>query len=375
MLHNRLITILILIFAFSFFVYSADEPDLSAQSAVLINAQTKEIIFEKNAYAKRSMASTTKIMTALLAVESGRFNEIVTVSDITSEGSSIGLKKGNRLTLEALTYGMMLESGNDAAEVVAEFLAGSEENFSCLMNEKAYEIGMQSTNFVTASGLDSENHYSTAYDMALLGAYAVENPVFKEICSTKNIRVEYIEPDIKMTFTNHNKLLSLCDGVFGIKTGFTKKSGRCLVTACERDGITLIAVTLNAGDDWNDHRKLFDYGFSISSSNMLYVRLPDSVKVYGGNKSQAQLKLKENPLYISRLNNSGTIKQKIYLPEFIYAPINVGDIIGKAELICNNKIIGSYNLMASESIASIEPTNEKDSIWTRIKNWFYEILK
>ena len=375
MLHNRLITILILIFAFSFFVYSADEPALSAQSAVLINAQTKEIIFEKNAYAKRSMASTTKIMTALLAVESGRFNEIVTVSDITSEGSSIGLKKGNRLTLEALTYGMMLESGNDAAEVVAEFLAGSEEEFSCLMNEKAYEIGMQSTNFVTASGLDSENHYSTAYDMALLGAYAVENPVFREICSTKNIRVEYIEPDIKMTFTNHNKLLSWCDGVFGIKTGFTKKSGRCLVTACERDGITLIAVTLNAGDDWNDHRKLFDYGFSISSSNMLYVRLPDSVKVYGGNKSQAQLKLEENPLCISRLNNSGTIKQKIYLPEFIYAPINVGDIIGKAELICNNKIIGSYNLMASESIASIEPTNEKDSIWTRIKNWFYEILK
>ena len=356
-------------------MYSADEPDLSAQSAVLINAQTKEIIFEKNAYAKRSMASTTKIMTALLAVESGRFNEIVTVGDITSEGSSIGLKKGNKLTLEALTYGMMLESGNDAAEVVAEFLSGSEEEFSCLMNEKAYEIGMQSTNFVTASGLDSENHYSTAYDMALLGAYAVDNPVFREICSTKNIRVEYIEPDIKITFTNHNKLLSWCDGVFGIKTGFTKKSGRCLVTACERDGITLIAVTLNAGDDWNDHRKLFDYGFSISSSNMLYVRLPDSVKVYGGNKSQAQLKLKENPLYISRLNNSGTIKQKIYLPEFIYAPINVGDIIGKAELICNNKIIGSYNLMANESIASIEPTNEKDSIWIRIKNWFYEILK
>jgi D-alanyl-D-alanine carboxypeptidase/D-alanyl-D-alanine carboxypeptidase (penicillin-binding protein 5/6) len=321
------------------------------------------------------MASTTKIMTGILAIESGRLSETVTIGDIITEGSSIGLKKGYELTLEALTYGMLLESGNDAAEAVADFLAGSEENFSHNMNEKAYEIGMLNTSFVTSSGLDSEKHYSTAYDMALLGAYAVENPVFREICSTKNIRVDCVKPDIRMTYTNHNKLLSGYDGVFGIKTGFTKKSGRCLVTACERNGITLIAVTLNAFDDWNDHKKLYDYGFSVSCSSKLFIRFPDTVKIYGAVEGYVRLKLKDNPLNISLLENNSTIKQKIYLPEFIYAPVSIGDVIGKAELIRNNTIIGCYDIVTGESIEQIKPKPEKESIWSVIKNRFYEIIK
>ena len=372
-MHKRLISILILIFAFSFSVDAAEIPSISACSAVLINAETKEIIFKKNAHTKRSMASTTKIMTGLLAVESGRLSEIVTAGKIQSEGSSIGLKSGYKLTLEALTYGMMLESGNDAAKLVAEFLAGSEEEFSLLMNKKAKDIGMTDTNFVTASGLDSEEHYSTAYDMALLGAYAVDNPVFRQIVSTKRKTVNLIEPDISMIFSNHNKLLSWCDGVFGIKTGFTKKSGRCLVTACERDGITLIAVTLNAGDDWNDHTKLYNYGFESVEKNELFIRLPQNIKVYGGIQNNVSVEIKTNPILIS-CNNDGTITQKIYLPAFVYAPINSGDIIGKAELYKSGKLLNCYHITAGESVESVTPQPNKNNIWTEFLDKIKEIL-
>lgn len=369
MLLKKSIVILVILISFSFSSYAVDIPNVNAHSAVLINADTKEVLYEKNAHTRRSMASTTKIMTGLLAVESSRLNDVVTVGDIHSEGSSIGLINGYKLTLEALTYGMMLESGNDAAVVCAEFLAGSEEAFSQLMNKKAKEIGMSDTNFVTASGLDSQEHYSTAYDMALLGAYAVANPAFSEIFSTKSKRVDFIEPDISITFSNHNKLLSWCDGVFGIKTGFTKKSGRCLVTACERDGTVLIAVTLNDGDDWNDHRKLYDYGYEKCEVQELYIRFPESLKVYSGYQNSLSIGLEVNPVRVSFSDSSG-ITQKIYLPEFIYAPVNRGDTVGRAELYKDGKLIYSYDILAQSDIDSVDPAPEKKSIWSRIADLF-----
>ena len=374
MLLKKQILTLILIFLFSFSVYSADEPSLSAQSAVLINVETKEIIYEKSAHEKRSMASTTKIMTSILAIESGRLSEIVTAENVNAEGSSIGLKNGYKLTLEALTYGMMLESGNDAAELTAEFLGGCEEEFAVLMNDKASELGMNNTNFVTSSGLDSGEHYSTAYDMALLGSYAIQNPTFREICSTKTKRVDFIEPDISVTFSNHNKLLSLCDGVFGIKTGFTKKSGRCLVSSCERDGRVLVAVTLNAGDDWNDHKKLYDYGFDVCSLNEVYIRLPESVRVYGGNLQSVSVALKENPIRLGYTDNIGKITQKVYLPAFIYAPIESEDVVGRVDLLCGDAVVASYDIYSGEGIEVVEPTPEKKSLFVRIKDKINEIL-
>ena len=374
MLLKKQILTLIFIFLFSFSVYSADEPSLSAQSAVLINAETKEIIYEKNAHTQRSMASTTKIMTSILAIESGRLSEVVTAENVDAEGSSIGLKNGYKLTLEALTYGMMLESGNDAAELTAEFLGGSEEEFAVLMNSKACEIGMNNTNFVTSSGLDMGEHYSTAYDMALLGAYAIQNPLFREISSTKTKRVDFIEPDISVTFSNHNKLLSWCDGVFGIKTGFTKKSGRCLVSACERDGRVLVAVTLNAGDDWNDHKKLYDYGFDVCSLNEVYIRLPDSVKIYGGSLQSVSVTLNDNPVRLGYTENIGKLTQKVYLPAFIYAPIETGRIIGKVDLLCGETVIASYDIYSGESVNAIDPIPQKKSLWSRIKDKINEIL-
>jgi D-alanyl-D-alanine carboxypeptidase/D-alanyl-D-alanine carboxypeptidase (penicillin-binding protein 5/6) len=365
LLLKKLLLTLFFILIFSFSAYSADEPSLSAHSAILINAQTKEIIYEKNAREKLSMASTTKIMTAILAIESGRLSEVVTAENMQAEGSSIGLENGNKLTLETLVWGMMLESGNDAARLSANFLAGDEKAFSVLMNEKAETLGMYDTNFVTASGLDSEHHYSTAYDMALLGAYATDNPIFRNICSTKRKTVRFIEPDISKTFSNHNKLLTYYDSVIGIKTGFTKKSGRCLVSACERNGIVLVAVTLNAGDDWNDHMKLFDYGFDVCENKAVFIRLPDSVKVYGGCNNFAEIGLVENPVKISIVGNT-QLTQKIYIPKFIYAPVRKGDIIGKVQLLYGDLAVFECSIIAKSDIEATEPITEKESVIKRI---------
>ena len=223
MLIKKIFSVIIILTLFPFSALAANNPETSARSAIVINADTKEIIYEKNAYEFLSMASTTKIMTSLLAVESGRLSEFVTAEkDYNCEGTAISIKKGDTFTLEALVYAMLLESGNDAAELTADFIAGSQIDFSEIMNQKAKIIGMNSTRFVTSSGLDAQGHGTTAYDMAQLGSYAIKNPVFRKICSTQKATVEYISPDISRTFINHNRLLKEYEGIIGIKTGFTK---------------------------------------------------------------------------------------------------------------------------------------------------------
>lgn len=375
MLLKKLLLSLFLVFFFSFNVYSADIPFLSAQSAILINADTKEIIYEKNAYQRRSMASTTKIMTSILAIESGRLNEVVTAENMSAEGSSIGLKTGNKLTLETLVWGMLLESGNDAAKLTANHIAGSEEAFAKLMNDKSVAIGMTDTNFVTASGLDDSQHYSTAFDMALLGAYAIKNPIFSEMCSAKVKTVDFIEPDISLTFSNHNRLLSMYDGVFGVKTGFTKKSGRCLVSACRRDGVNFIAVTLNAGDDWNDHIKLYDYGFENLRYEDVYLRLPDSIRVYGSEKCECNISISKSPLTVAVSENVKGLRQKIYLPSFLYAPVKKGEIIGKVELYSDDRLISVVNILAADDIGSISPIPEKENILKKLADKITDFFK
>ena len=370
MLLKKLIISIILIFCASISVCAADIPTVSARSAVLINAETKEVIFEKNAYEKLSMASTTKIMTGIIAVESGRLTDIVTANNIQTEGTSIGLEDGYKLILEDLVWGMMLESGNDAAELVADYLAGNKDDFAVLMNNKAQEFGMLDSNFVTASGLDSDGHYSTAYDMALLGAYAVNNPLLRKICSTETKRVEFIEPAVVRYFSNHNRLLTMCDGVFGIKTGFTKKSGRCLVSACERGEVELIAVTLNAANDWNDHIKLYDYGFDVCISNAVYIRVPDTVKVYGGTSDSVTVTLSENPVEISQSCTSEKITQRVLIPEFIYAPVKSGDVLGKVQLVQNGKVICERSILCGQTVDAIAPLPHKRSFFSKIKDLF-----
>jgi serine-type D-Ala-D-Ala carboxypeptidase (penicillin-binding protein 5/6) len=238
---------------------------VSAQSAILIEQTSGRVLFEKDAYTKRRIASITKIMTAILAIESGKMEETVTVSNraVRAEGSSIYLKPNEKIKLKHLVYGLMLRSGNDAAIAIAEHVAGSVEGFVFLMNQKAAEIGMTNTEFANPHGLDdAENHYSTAYDMALLMRYAMQNEEFRKISETKVYRAPNPDEKWDRVWRNKNKLLTnLYDYCTGGKTGYTKRAKRTLVTTASKEGLDLVAVTLNAPDDWNDHIIMYEYGF------------------------------------------------------------------------------------------------------------------
>lgn len=233
---------------------------VSANNAVLLDQKSGKVLFEKKAHEKQSIASITKVMTAIIAIESGKMDEISKTSRkaIYAEGSSIYLEQGEKMKVEDLVYGLMLRSGNDSAIAIAEQIGGSEEGFVHLMNEKAAWIGMQNTHFDNPHGLESETHYSTAYDMALLMRYAMKNKEFQKISGTKMYKAE----SRSYAWKNKNRLLTekykYCTGG---KTGFTKKAGRTLLTTAERDGNALVVVTLNAPDDWNDHIQLYEYGF------------------------------------------------------------------------------------------------------------------
>ena len=231
----------------------------SASAAILMDAESGRVLYEHNAHEPRLIASTTKLMTALVALESGHdLDEVVTVAPEWAgiEGSSIYLQAGEKLTLEALLYGLLLRSGNDAAAAVAGYCGGTQEQFVAMMNQKAQELGMEDSCFANPSGLDAENHRSSAYDMALLARACLANETLAGMVSTKSVTLG------TRTFTNHNKLLWRYEGCVGLKTGYTEAAGRTLVSAAERDGLTLICVTLSDPNDWTDHAALFDYGFA-----------------------------------------------------------------------------------------------------------------
>lgn len=234
-------------------------PGVSAASAVLMDAGTGRVLYEKDGHSPRLIASTTKLMTALVALESGhRLDEVVAIAREWTgvEGSSIYLCPGEEITLEALLYGLLLRSGNDAALAVAGCCGGTVEEFVSRMNAKGQELGMTDTSFENPNGLDGAEHHSSAYDMALLARACLENETLAKMVATKSITLG------TRTFTNHNKLLWRYEGCVGMKTGYTEKAGRTLVSAARRDGLTLICVTLNAPSDWADHTALFDYGFA-----------------------------------------------------------------------------------------------------------------
>ena len=234
----------------------AEEISISAESAILMDADTGEVLYEKNADRRMLIASTTKILTALVALEQGGLRKEITVTaDHMVEGSSMYLAVGETVTAEELLYGLLLCSGNDAALALADVCCGSVETFVAQMNRKAQEIGMVNSSFANPNGLDAEEHYSTARDMAYLAAAAAEDPTFVRLCSTIQVSAA------NRTMSNHNRLLREVEGCIGMKTGYTMAAGRTLVTCAVRDGRTLVAVTLNDGDDWADHKALYAYGF------------------------------------------------------------------------------------------------------------------
>ncbi len=244
---------------------------VSAECAVLIEATTGRVLYEKNADKRHPMASTTKIMTALIAVESVPLDTVVRVDPraVGVEGSSVYLKKGERYTMEALLHALLLQSANDAAEAIAYAIAGSVPAFAAMMNTRADALGLTSTHFENPHGLDGDAHYTTARELALITKEAMEHPALAEIFAKRRYVFSSLDGGNVRTLINHNKMLVLYDGAIGVKTGYTKKCGRCLVSAAERDGLTLIAVTLDAPSDWSDHTALLDLGYSLLEHRLL----------------------------------------------------------------------------------------------------------
>ena len=336
--NNKIIAIALL-FAFLLLLgggtsYALSEPNSSRSASVLYEPHTGVFLHEQNADVRLPMASTTKIMTALVAIERGNLADIVTVDSraVGVEGSSAYLRDGTVLSLGDLLYALMLQSANDAAEAIAYFIAGGIDEFSLLMNQKAEAIGLENTNFTNPHGLDDENHYTTARDLAIITAEALRYPEFAQITAT---RVKKIEKEgFSRTFVNHNKLLSQYEGCIGVKTGFTKRSGRCLVSAAERDGLRLIAVTLNEPNDWSVHRRLLDSGFeqmeaiTLVSRDSFGIELP----ILGADTPSVALGITED-LRLIRKRGDALPRVEIDLPRFITAPIKKGDVVGKIRVI------------------------------------------
>lgn len=327
-------------------------PAVSAEKAVLMDADTGRILYEKHAADQSLIASTTKIMTALLVCERCDLETEVKIPPeaVGIEGSSIYLQNGEVLTVETLLYGLMLQSGNDAAVALAIHTAGSVENFVDQMNEKAAELGLEDTHFANPNGLDAEGHYGTARDLAKLASYALRNQTFRAVSSCKqaNYGSRY--------FTNHNKLLVQYDGAVGVKTGYTKAAGRILVSAAERDGKRLVAVTIQDPDDWNDHAALLDYGFAqyeiqtVISEGMLL----GTVNVVGGTQDQAELVAKTSLTYA--MTGDDAVRIQLQCPNLIYAPAAAGKQVGTAAIWIGAQQIGEIPLILAETI----PQKEKE---------------
>ncbi|MBE0068125.1 D-alanyl-D-alanine carboxypeptidase family protein [Thermoanaerobacterium thermosaccharolyticum] len=348
-------------------------PQIASKAAIVMDQKSGRVLYEKNINEKLPMASTTKIMTLLLALEYGNLNDIVTVSKRAASvgGSSIWLAPGEKLSLIDLLYGLMLNSGNDAATAIAEHIGGSVEKFAEMMNKKAKDIGAYNTNFVTPSGLDIgiNDHYTTAYDLALITRYAFNNySKFAEIVSTKEKTIPWSGRDYDRYLRNKNKMLWQYEGGDGVKTGFTNKAGRCLVASATRDGHRLISVVLNSGPMWEDSQKILDYSFEkykplkiVSKCQVL-----KTISVINGKEKYLPLQYNDDftlPVSKEEILN---IKVEYNIPKSIKAPIGIGEKVGIAKVLLNDKQIVTIDVVAGKTI------DERDynyNLKTIIKNW------
>ena len=346
-MRRRILTIFLVIWLlFSISPCQAMAVGTSAAAAILVDADSGRVLYEQNADARMLIASTTKIMTALVAIREGNLSDVVTVKReaTLTEGSSMYLKEGEQLTLETLLYGLMLCSGNDAAVVIADHVGGSQMGFVKLMNETASELGMESSSFANPNGLDAEDHYSTARDMAKLACAAVQNETLLRIVSTQSVTIG------GRTMTNHNKLLRYVDGCLGLKTGYTRAAGRTLVSCAERNGQRLVAVTLQDGNDWADHEALYDYGFSAYPAHRaailgkpLYL-----APVKDGLRASVPLVAAEG--FSWPLAEGESLDMTVELDTPLKAPITAGRRAGEAVFTLNGREVGRIELLCGESV-------------------------
>ena len=352
------------------------EPEVKALGAVLMEAESGRVLWEKNAEAPLPNASTTKIMTCLIALESGMLDDTVTVSPnaASKPETRMGLSAGEKIKLRDLLYPMMLESANDAAVAVAEHIAGSEEEFCDMMDERAIEIGATDTDFETANGLDRDGHHSTAMDMALITAYALENEDFREIISAPSATVK----SDRRTYTvaNKDRLLKEYDGAIGVKTGFTGLAGQCFVGAAERDGMTLISVVLGSGwgssgkeRKWIDTKNLLNYGFENFELYTLAEAgdFVSEVSVKGAYKDDVETEISKKVVIPLTVEERMGIKTEINVPMEINAPIEKGQTVGELSFLsADGEILAKTDIIAAGEAAE---KDFKSTALLLIKHW------
>lgn len=355
-------------------------PNINSKHAIILEKSTKTILFEKAAYTKTAMASTTKIMTAIIALENCDLKEEVDISKkaASTGGSTLGISSNTKLTMETLLYGLLLRSGNDCAVAIAEYVAGNIENFSILMNKKAKELNLINTNFVTPHGLDADTHYTTAYDLAILSIYALKNETFSKIVNTKSCSIDM--NGYSKSINNTHELLGYTEGVYGVKTGFTGNAGRCLVTACKRNDLDVIIVVLGADTKkirTQDSLNLINYTFKNFKMMDTYDIICSNFKKYNTEISvqnsfkKAKLKLKNKDNYLFPINiNNKDFSTSVYLLNNITAPLKEDAKIGVLKLELNGKTLCENDILNVEFIDKIKFNEYFWYVIKEIKNVF-----
>jgi D-alanyl-D-alanine carboxypeptidase (penicillin-binding protein 5/6) len=338
----------------------AAPPDSTAKAAILIDSASGRVLYEKNIHQKLPMASTTKIMTAITALEYGRLDDIVTIAPEASgiEGSSIWLSPGERHTLEDLLYGLMLRSGNDAAAAIALHIGGSIEGFTDMMNKLAWKIGARNSNFTNPHGLHDDNHYTTAYDLALITAYGLRNPDLATIVSTKYRTIPWEGHEWDRAMKNKNKLLWNFEGANGVKTGYTKKAGRCFVGSAKRDDLQLIAVVLNCGPMFEESANLLKFGFENYKNCVIYRKdeLIGTIPVAKGKQDSVPLIVDKGYSIALKEEERIQIREEIFLPESLPAPVAAGEAVGSIKIYFANQLVGKIPILTGQDV-------DKQDIW------------
>ena len=344
---------------------------LTARSAIVMDAATGQVLYERDIDTRRYPASTTKMMTLIVALEHGKLDDIVTVGKNAEgvEGSTLWLVQGDKIPLGELLAGMMMHSGNDATVAVAEHIAGSVPAFVEMMNEKATEIGAYNTHFVNPNGLPDEKHYTTAFDLAKIAAYGYSLPHFEEIVSTQETIYDWVKDPAKK-LRNENQMLWLYRGANGVKTGYTEAAGRCLVSAARRDGMQLVAVVLDSYYMWNDSIALLDYGFHSVQPKTLVKKgeVVTKVDVADGRHDEVELIAAESLVVAEKNGESAKVEKKVEVPNDVAAPIKKGDVIGKVVCYYDGKRQGSINLLAAQDV-------EYYSFWDNLLNYLRDFWK
>lgn len=335
-------------------------PEVSAKAAIVVDGVTGQVLYAKNPHKRLPQASTTKMMAAIVAIEKGNLSDTVVVSKKSADinGSSIYLEPGERLTFEQLLYGMMLNSGNDATDAVAEYVSGDTERFVALMNQKAQALGLKNTHYANPHGLPADDHYSSAYDMAMIARYALQNPTFAAIAATKTKELPGNKRIERRLLVNHNKLLRYFPGAWGGKTGYTSVAGKCFVGSAKRDGRYVIEAILSDPDCWRDAENLLNYGIDGFTSEPIAAsgQKVANVSVVGGSQRQVPAILKEAiALSVPKGGQKPAVQASFRVADKVKAPVQAGQVLGSYELRDGDRIVAQAPVVAAAAISAAGP--------------------